>query len=428
MITPIASTNTREQLFNLLSQDLAFRKNGKSHLLHSLHAFAARFPPPLPRYFVEGLSLSGETVLDPMAGSGATLVEGWLLSRNVIGADLDPLALRLCRTKTTWLDPGQVYEAGQRVIDIALLWNKTGDSLALFLHRIDDATHDFIDYWFKPETQKELSALTLSVQEEPDLHLRSLFEVLISSIIVTKSGGVSMARDLAHSRPHRVDNKTPRNAIKMFEAQLRQAVQAFQEIRDISRGHSTVLAGDCRHLSLAGETVDLIVTSPPYANALDYMRAHKFSLVWLGAAIKPLSVLRGKYIGTERLAELEGVTLPGQVEATIDTLAALDARKARVLEKYFHDMSFAVKEMYRVIRPGRAVIIVVGPSTMRGLRIETHNHLASIAQGVGFEVAGVVKRPINRDKRMMPARWHNNGQSVIEQRMHEEFVIGLLKL
>jgi hypothetical protein len=362
-----------------------------------------------------------------MAGSGATLVEGWLLSRNVIGVDLDPLALRLCRTKTTWLDPGQVYEAGQRVIDTALLWNKMGDSLTLFLERIDDATHEFIDYWFKPETQKELSALALSVQEEPDLHLRSLFEVLISSIIVTKSGGVSMARDLAHSRPHRVENKTPRNAIKMFEAQLRHAVQAFQEMRDISRGHSTVLASDCRHLPLTDERVDLIVTSPPYANAIDYMRAHKFSLVWLGEAINSLSVLRGEYIGTERLAELEGVILLREVDATIDTLASLDARKAKVLEKYFHDMSFAIKEMHRVIRPGRAVIIVVGLSTMRGLPIETHDHLAAIAQEIGFEVAGVVRRPINRDKRMMPARWHNNGQSVIEQRMHEEFAIGLVK-
>jgi DNA modification methylase len=90
-------------------------------------------------------------------------------------------------------------------------------------------------------------------------------------------------------------------------------------------------------------------------------------------------------------------------------------------------MSFAIKEMHRVIRPGRAVIIVVGPSTMRGLPIETHDHLAAIAQEIGFEVAGVVRRPINRDKRMMPARWHNNGQSVIEQRMHEEFAIGLVK-
>ena len=53
-------------------------------------------------------------------------------------------------------------------------------------------------------------------------------------------------------------------------------------------------------LPLADGSVDLIVTSPPYANAIDYMRAHKFSLVWLGQPIANLSHLRSKYIGAER--------------------------------------------------------------------------------------------------------------------------------
>ena len=90
-------------------------------------------------------------------------------------------------------------------------------------------------------------------------------------------------------------------------------------------------------------------------------------------------------------------------------------------------MSLAVQEMHRILKNGRAAIIVIGPSTMRGLRIHTQAHLASIAHDAGFEIVGIVKRPIDRDRRMMPSRVHNNGQSVIEQRMHEEFVLGLFK-
>ena len=422
-----SDSEVRGRLSCLLEDDLAFRNNGKSYLLHSLHAFAARFPPPLPRHFIEGLSLPGETVLDPMSGSGATLVEGWLLSRDTIGIDLDPLSLRLGKVKTVWIDPEQVGHAGQRVIDTALRWHRMGDPLAQFLESMDDATREFINYWFKLETQKELAALVLSVNEELDPKVKDLFEVLISSIIVTKSGGVSIARDLAHSRPHRVANKTPRNAIKMFQAQLNHVIKAFKEVSYIPKGRSTILGGDCRQMPLADETVDLIVTSPPYANALDYMRAHKFSLVWLGSTIKPLSLLRGKYIGSEKLSNWEGVTLPDAVKAVVEMLGMLDQRKAKILNQYFRDMSLAIQEMYRVIRQGRAVVIVVGPSTMRGLKIDTHDHLAAIATEIGFDVVGVVSRPIDRDKRMMPARWQNNGQSVIEQRMHEEFVLGLIK-
>jgi hypothetical protein len=64
---------------------------------------------------------------------------------------------------------------------------------------------------------------------------------------------------------------------------------------------------------------------------------------------------------------------------------------------------------------------------MRGLRIETHANLTDIARTIGFEVVGIERRPIDRDSRMMPARSNIKGQSLIEQRIHEEFVIGLLK-
>jgi hypothetical protein len=362
-----------------------------------------------------------------MAGSGATLTESWLLSRNTIGLDLDPLALRLCSSKTAWIDPDRVHQSGIRVLDTALSLEKSSNPLGRFQEQTDEATREFIDYWFKIETQKQLAALVESVEQESDFRLRRLFEVLVSSTIVTKSGGVSMARDLAHTRPHRVDNKIPRNAIKMFETQLRQAVRAFEEVRVTPKGQSTVLAGDVRQIPLKDHSVDLIVTSPPYANALDYVRAHKFSLAWLGEPIKWLGHTRGTYIGAERLHNQANVKLPDRVGNVVAALADLDERKAKILEQYFKEMTLAIGEMYRVIRPGRAVIMVVGPSTMRGLRIETHYNLALIARRVGFEVTVLASRPIDRDRRMMPARSHNNGQSNIEQRIHEEFVIGLLK-
>jgi hypothetical protein len=64
---------------------------------------------------------------------------------------------------------------------------------------------------------------------------------------------------------------------------------------------------------------------------------------------------------------------------------------------------------------------------MRGLDVQTHICLADIASGEGFEVVGVAQRILDRNKRMMPARFGKKSDSMIEQRMHEEYVIGLLK-
>jgi len=427
LVSKTSGQGIRQRLSELLKGDLAFRNGSNSYLLNSLHAYAARFPGQLPQYFVEGLSSPGETLLDPMAGSGVSLVEGWLLSRNVIGVDLDDLAVRLCKAKTTPMEPQIVRMAGQRVVDTALLVSSMGDPLGQVLAKLTKETRVFIDYWFTPQVQKEVAALVLAIREEKDPRLRLLLEVLLSSIIVTKSGGVSMARDLAHSRPHRVSSKTPRSAIKMFQVQVQRAVQAFQQIRNMPTGNSLVLRGDSRFLPLGSNSVDLIVTSPPYANALDYVRAHKFSLVWLGEPVERLSRLRGHYIGAERWREIEGVLLPGSVQHTISALAAKDPQKGRVLDRYLRDMTLALREMHRVLRPGRAAVLVVGPSVMRGMPIETHIHLAAIAEGVGFDVVGIARRPLDRDRRMMPARHQGNGHSSIERRIHQEFVVLLVK-
>jgi hypothetical protein len=157
------------------------------------------------------------------------------------------------------------------------------------------------------------------------------------------------------------------------------------------------------------------------------MRANKFSLVWLGKDIKALGALRSQYIGSEKQDDIRGVELPSDVEQSVSKLEERDARKARVLKKYFRDMELALKEMHRVLKPEHAAIVVVGPSEMRGLRIETHKHLASIASGLGFNVVNNVRRTLDRNRRMMPVGMVSNGKSVIEQRIHEEFVIGLTK-
>ena len=424
--------NISQKLAHLLDQDLSFTGGERPHPLHTIHAFAAKFPAQLPRHFIEGLSEPGETVLDPMAGSGSTLLEGWLLGRDVIGVDLDPLAQKQCRAKTAWVAPQVIEEAGQMVLANARRRVEVDHPLESFRRELDDATNAFLDYWFLPETQTELAALALEIRGEADPTLRNLLDVLFSATIVTKSGGVSRARDLAHSRPHRVNDKRPRSPLRMYEAQVRQAVRAFVEAPDMNGTGSAVLAADSRNLPLADNSVDLIVTSPPYANALDYMRAHKFSLVWLGSQIPHLGSLRGKYIGTERQSFQEAVPLPDDAQRAVASLSEIDRQKSRVLARYLGEMRQAIKEMHRVIRPGRAAVIVVGPSTMRGQRIATQDYLAGIAEQVGFEKVRVAERLLDRDRRMMPARWGNgqkngNGNKGIELRLHEEFVIGLAK-
>ena len=150
-------------------------------------------------------------------------------------------------------------------------------------------------------------------------------------------------------------------------------------------------------------------------------------LVWFGDPIGKLSALRATYIGSENSRGTIADDLPAGAARCVAELARRDQRKARVLQKYLVEMRAALAEMLRVLRIGAAAGIVVGPSTMRGIRVQTQEHLAEISTQLGFDVVGIGKRVLDRNRRMMPARWGNSTMNGIELRMHEEFVIGLVK-
>ena len=419
--------DTERILDRALSGDLEFHDKRTGYSTHAIHAFAAKFPPALPRTFISELTSEGETVLDPMVGSGTTVVEACLLGRNAIGFDIDPLALRISRVKTTPIPVEKLRSALEGVVRrSAELLSKREFVGQAITESFDPKTTAFLNYWFLPETQIELMSLALAIGELKERRVRAFFEVVFSSVIVTKSGGVSLARDLAHTRPHLDKAKTPKNAVDAFKARAKKSIETFAASIPAD-AKVTIEQGDARQLPLPDQSVDLIVTSPPYANAIDYMRAHKFSLVWFGNDIGGLGRKRAVYIGSERLQGSKPGNLPRQTRAVVERLSEKDSKKARVLAKYFFEMGLALAEMKRVLKQGRAAVVVVGPSTMREIEIPTHACIAEIACEKGFTLVGVVMRRLDRNRRMMPARFGARKGSGIEQRIHEEYVIGLVK-
>lgn len=269
------------KLKDILQADLNFLEKDYSDPRHTWHAFAAKFPPQLPRYFIRHLSEEHEVVLDPMMGSCTTLLEAVSLKRDAIGIDLDPLSLLIGRAKFARISPAHVWEQSRIIVnDARKQFDSQRDELRANLEgRFDEPTLVFLRYWFAENTCLELLYLLQMIENIKIIEERLFFQMIFSSIIVTKSGGVSLARDLAHTRPHRVFSKTINSAIDEFDRRVK---KILQKAKAKSNEHINLIEGNVRNIPLADNSVDLIVTSPPYANnAIDYMRAHKFSLVWL---------------------------------------------------------------------------------------------------------------------------------------------------
>ncbi len=197
----------RERLTTLLAADLDFHDQDSGYGSHNFHAFPAKFPPQLPRKFILGLTQPGAVVLDPMMGSGTTIVEAMSLGRRAIGFDIDPLAARITRGKVTPLDHDTVAAAGRQLLahaTAAVTQQRPHLLAALDRWRTEDPdTMQFIGKWFDSAAQVELLALKEQIEPLQDEGLKAFFELALSAIIITKSGGVSLALDLAHTRPHK---------------------------------------------------------------------------------------------------------------------------------------------------------------------------------------------------------------------------------
>ena len=91
--------------------DLSFPTQATLYASHGLHPFAAKCPPQLARWAVERFSKPGDTVLDPMAGSGTVLVESRMLGRSAVGIEIDPLARLLAKV------PDHRYQTAAELIE-----------------------------------------------------------------------------------------------------------------------------------------------------------------------------------------------------------------------------------------------------------------------------------------------------------------------
>jgi DNA modification methylase len=452
----IHDSHYSDVLADKLGEDLDFHDADSGYATHNLHAFPAKFPPQLPRKFIDALTRPGDVVLDPMVGSGTTIVEAYLSRRYGLGFDIDPLALMLSQAKTTPLREETAAKAGAAILEGARFALKhererLEEQLAT---RYNGSTRKFMDYWFAPRTQLELQALINEIQQIDEQTLRTFFQLVFSGVIITKTGGVSLAFDLAHTRPHRakivkkrdgtillghdlVNSKSQR--VQLLTKVLRPALPEFE--KRLQHNLSSLLGphparippdirfGDAQNMALEGNSVDLIVTSPPYAaNAIDYMRAHKFSLVWMGYSIRDLSQMRGEYIGGEATSTITYERLPELPSQIVATVGEKDEKRGKVVHRYYSEMTRTLREMYRVLKPGKAAIMVVGTSVLHGVDILIGDCLTAIGKQIGFEVPKIGYRDLDRDRRMLPAsakKQERQGQ--IQQRMHDEYVIGFYK-
>ena len=359
----------------------------QSHLTHGLHKYPAKFFPELPRWLIKRYSQENDIILDPFSGSGTTNVEALLLKRHSVGIDVDPFSRFISTVKVRPLAEKELVEAQESLFNAVEAYQP-----ALVLES-DIPSFPYRDNWFNREITLELAYLKKVIESlDKSERVKDFFKVCFSSIIRS----VSNADDnCTRTVIRKVLKKqvNPSDALRKFVetvlVKVPKMIEFSQNVpQDITVSFPENM--DARNIRYDGGTFDLVLTSPPYANAVDYPRTHQLELYWLGFADGTLTPLKKQHVGTESVSSQDYRTRHQigvkEADSVIEKIFEQDPRRAYIAFKYLDDMRKNLSEVYSVLRDGGRYIIVVGNNRMRGQLFESWKYLMTLAENIGFEI------------------------------------------
>jgi len=353
-------------------------------LFSAIHWYPARFASQIPATLIGLLTVPGELIVDPFAGSGTTLVEAQRLSRRSVGIDLNPIACMLGKAKTLAIPASEIQKLIQRAKVSArealaqpgpLIGNRSEPMRVPIPSTVQTM-------WYTTRVREELGILwrLVSRHKEP---LSALTRAAFSAILLP------VCRETRHWG-YVCDNSTPHgnhsgNPLKEFCGILDRFAAAYSD-RDadllatngpkISVQPSDVKQGDAltELRAIPPDSVDLVLTSPPYFGVSDYVKAQRLSMEWFGCDIEPL-----------RLKEIGARSKRHRVSAS---------------REYVEELGSVLHEVNRCLRPKGTCVLILGESATRKSILE---QVRTACTNSGLALDLDLNRRVSSQRRQAPS-------------------------
>ncbi len=296
--------------------DIGSKQSG--YLTHDFLRWYGKLIPQLVSKLLDMYSEEGDVVLANFSGSGTVALEAHLMNRNAIGIDANPLALLLSRVKSS---PATI-----NVDNVMEMLDKNLPKSTSKKYSQDV----FLQKWFTQEAYESIDKYYQASQKIVDLRLRDTVTIAIASIVKKVSRVDS--RCVNHIV---VDNKKKsvdvRIALREKLKDISKDVESLIEKK--SKSTVKIQPGDARKLDLPDNSVDLIISHPPYLGAIDYTNIMQLENLILGNNNKEID---GRDISTTSM------------------------------KNYLISMQQVFDEMLRVTKPGKHIAVVIGDNRKNG--------------------------------------------------------------
>lgn len=387
--------------------------NTEDKMIHDWYRFVLSFPPHLVRDYLRDFDLQpGGVVLDPFCGTGTTLVECQLNGGRGIGIEANPFPEFASRVKTDWsVNPDNLATVAMEVAERSLekLASEGFDDLGhnfntnVPLRRLPpQAERALITNSISPIPLHKVLVLLEEINRFSDFHEHQYMVLALGKALVASIGNLRFGPEVGIGK---VKSDAP--VVGSWRAEIRRITADLQQLQGRDYLHTTVYLADARELSrsLSPESVQMVITSPPYPNEKDYTRTTRLESVILGfyqdmpqLRLLKKSLLRsntrGVYITdsddqfVQSHARIQAIaTEIEERRLALGKTSGFEKLYSRVTKLYFGGMARHFMELTRILRPGAHLAYVVGDqASYLQVMIRTGELLAEIAEDIGYEV------------------------------------------
>lgn len=365
---------------------------------------------------------SPAAVLDPFAGSGTTLLAAEAAGVKAYGFESHPFVARIAEAKTHWdHDPRLLLECADRVLLASVNATPVPES----------DIPELMKKCYSPEVMQQLYALQqayFSCSPSFDVEISRLLWLAITAIL----------RPCSHvgtaQWQYVLPNKTKAKTLEPFFAftqKVREMAADMAELaRKVVRSDATVFQHDSRqeHELIEPNSIDLVVTSPPYPNNYDYADATRLEMTFwnevkswgdLQSVVRQHIIRSCSQHSTAERLKLDELLADASVDAIRAELSAVCNELAEVrltkggkkayhtmVAAYFYDLSRVLQGLRKVCKPGSTLCFVVGDSAPYGVYVPADVWLGELALAAGFESYSFEKL---RDRNV---KWKNRKHQV----------------
>lgn len=377
------------------------------HAAHNWYRFVLSFPPHLVRDYLQRFGMTSEhRVLDPFCGTGTTVVECKKLGIASVGVEANPMAHFAGRVKVDWYpDPDRLLDHATQVADAAIAELNRAIVPECLRSLNDEQEKLILKNSISPLPLHKTLVLLDHLQQQADESFYDHERLALAKSVVSSISNLHFGPEVGVGRA-----KPDAPVVDVWLKAIAAIADDLRELRQSPPVEAMVHHADSRQLlsALEPQSIDAIITSPPYPNEKDYTRTTRLESVLLGF-IKDKADLRSLKQGLVRsntrnvyavddddrwvADQIEVQRIANEIEArriALGKTSGFERLYARATRLYFGGMARHLAELRQILRPGAQLAYVVGDqASYLRVMIRTGQILADIARSLGYEVVAI---------------------------------------